>query len=211
MSKSSSLVRFEWFQTPEKVVLTFFVKGRTEDHLQIEASATSIDVTIALEGLPGAEQGQSYHLHLDPLFAALKPVDEDGKVYEKHVIHSMSIELTVLKTAPIQWPELEAKEGAPASLMAPPKKDIKYPNSKGRDWSSFKYTEDEEIKPEGDQGLQYLFQQIYGNGSPEQRMAMVKSFTESGGTVLSTNWEDVGKRKVKAEPPTGMEAKKIDE
>ena len=29
---------------------------------------------------------------------------------------------------------------------------------------------------------------IYGRGSDEQRKAMIKSFTESGGTVLSTNW-----------------------
>uniref|UniRef100_A0A0R3UBW1 SGS domain-containing protein n=1 Tax=Mesocestoides corti TaxID=53468 RepID=A0A0R3UBW1_MESCO len=31
--------------------------------------------------------------------------------------------------------------------------------------------------------------------------------TESGGTVLSTNWEDVGKGKVEMKPPDGMEYK----
>ena len=36
---------------------------------------------------------------------------------------------------------------------------------------------------------------------------MVKSFTESGGTVLSTNWQDVGKREVKGSPPKGLEMK----
>jgi hypothetical protein len=30
---------------------------------------------------------------------------------------------------------------------------------------------------------------------------MMKSFVESGGTVLSTNWEDVGSRQVKGSPP----------
>jgi hypothetical protein len=30
---------------------------------------------------------------------------------------------------------------------------------------------------------------------------MIKSFTESGGTVLSTNWEEVGKGPVKGSPP----------
>lgn len=52
---------------------------------------------------------------------------------------------------------------------------------------------------------------------------MVKSFTESGGTCLSTNWfeemkteifihffsnrEDVGKRKVEVSPPEHLEAR----
>ncbi len=37
---------------------------------------------------------------------------------------------------------------------------------------------------------------------------MMKSYQESGGTVLSTNWEDVGKKKVEVSPPDGMIAKK---
>jgi suppressor of G2 allele of SKP1 len=37
---------------------------------------------------------------------------------------------------------------------------------------------------------------------------MMKSFSESGGTVLSTNWQDVGTKKVEVQPPEGMEARK---
>lgn len=36
---------------------------------------------------------------------------------------------------------------------------------------------------------------------------MIKSFTESGGTNLSTNWSEVKKEKVKITPPDGMVAK----
>jgi len=31
---------------------------------------------------------------------------------------------------------------------------------------------------------------------------------ESGGTVLSTNWKDIGKEKTECKPPDGMEFKK---
>ena len=31
---------------------------------------------------------------------------------------------------------------------------------------------------------------------------------ESGGTVLSTNWKDIGKEKTEIKPPDGMEWKK---
>lgn len=36
---------------------------------------------------------------------------------------------------------------------------------------------------------------------------MMKSFQESNGTVLSTNWAEVGSKKVECTPPDGMEAK----
>ena len=37
---------------------------------------------------------------------------------------------------------------------------------------------------------------------------MNKSFVESGGTVLSTNWGDVGSKTVEGTPPQGLEMKK---
>ena len=40
---------------------------------------------------------------------------------------------------------------------------------------------------------------------------MNKSFVESNGTVLSTNWNEVKTKPVKMEPPDGVEYKKYDE
>lgn len=56
----------------------------------------------------------------------------------------------------------------------------------------------------------YLFQQIYTNLDDDGRKAMMKSFTESSGTVLSTNWKEVGQKKVDVSAPEGMEYKKYD-
>jgi len=56
--------------------------------------------------------------------------------------------------------------------------------------------------------LNKVFQDIFANGSEDQKRAMMKSYLESGGTVLSTNWDDVGKAPVKGSPPDGMEMHK---
>jgi len=39
---------------------------------------------------------------------------------------------------------------------------------------------------------------------------MNKSFQESGGTVLSTNWKDVSKETVEVKPPDCMEYKQYE-
>ncbi|XP_029458836.1 protein SGT1 homolog isoform X2 [Rhinatrema bivittatum] len=87
-----------------------------------------------------------------------------------------------------------------------------YPSSSHytRNWDKLVVEIKEEEKTEkleGDAALNQLFQQIYADGTDEVKRAMNKSFMESGGTVLSTNWSDVGKKKVEVKPPDDMEWK----
>ena len=53
-----------------------------------------------------------------------------------------------------------------------------------------------------------FFKQIFANGDPKKRQAMIKSFQTSGGTVLSTDWDDVSKKdyegKDRPSPPKGQ-------
>jgi suppressor of G2 allele of SKP1 len=77
-----------------------------------------------------------------------------------------------------------------------------------KDWNKVAKEVDEE-KPEGEQALNALFQQIYKDADPDTKRAMMKSFTESNGTCLSTNWADIGNKKTEVKPPEGMIAKKV--
>ncbi|RNF08805.1 phosphatase-like protein [Trypanosoma rangeli] len=201
-------VRCEWFQSPARVSFCFYVRDRQEGDVRVEAGAQSLSVTIRLDA-----SGREYQYTVDRLYASLA-----GEIPVVNV-RTTKVEVSLKKASELQWPTLEAPDGgpsappqlatsAPIATVNPPASagELKYPNSRGKDWNAWKI-DDEDVKPEGDQALNALFQQIYSNGTDEQRRAMMKSFLESNGTVLSTNWEDVGNREVKAEPPTGMEAK----
>ena len=62
------------------------------------------------------------------------------------------------------------------------------------DWDAIEkeiVKEEKNEKAEGDEAMNKLFKQIYSNASDDTRRAMVKSFQTSGGTVLSTNWDEV--------------------
>ena len=61
---------------------------------------------------------------------------------------------------------------------------------------------------EGSDPVQGFFQKIYKDADPDTRRAMIKSYQESNGTSLSTNWSEVGKGPVETSPPEGMVAKK---
>ncbi|CAI0546445.1 unnamed protein product [Linum tenue] len=88
-----------------------------------------------------------------------------------------------------------------------------YPSSKPKkvDWDKLEAQvkkEEKDEKLDGDAALNKFFREIYKDADEDTRRAMQKSFVESSGTVLSTNWKDVGSKKIEGSAPDGMEMKK---
>jgi suppressor of G2 allele of SKP1 len=60
----------------------------------------------------------------------------------------------------------------------------------------------------GDGAVNNFFQKLYSDADEDTRRAMMKSYMESGGTTLSTNWDEVKKETVTVKPPEGSEWRK---
>jgi suppressor of G2 allele of SKP1 len=104
-------------------------------------------------------------------------------------------------------PSEPTKDSSSSSSAAAAAKGPAYPTSSRtgpKDWDKITEDDDEEEQ----HAVNDFFKKIYKDATPDAQRAMMKSFTESNGTSLSTDWNDVKDRKVDTVPPEGVEAKK---
>jgi suppressor of G2 allele of SKP1 len=175
--------------------------------------------------------GTDYHFSLDPLYAPIDPSASTSK------ITPTKVELVLKKKTPgQQWKSLEGSGAPAAANTTSSDPDVKqavladkppeYPTSsrKGpKNWDKVveditkkpKITDDaaaaeddDEFEDHGGDEANFFFKKLFAGASPETQRAMMKSYQESNGTVLSTNWDEVSKGKVETSPPDGMVAKK---
>lgn len=200
-------MRHEWYQTEAFVVVTILVRNAKQEDVSVNFSEASLSVNVKLP------ESEPYHLGLRLAHKAV-PQKCSFRVMQT------KIEVKVAKMDGIQWTTLEgdpesqypkqASIGSSSSAGPP-----RYPtsNPSHRDWNAIEQELVKEMaqeKAEGEDGVNQLFQKIYGEGTDEVKRAMNKSYVESGGTVLSTNWKEIAKDKVPIKPPDGMEWKKWD-
>ncbi|KAG5539612.1 hypothetical protein RHGRI_019972 [Rhododendron griersonianum] len=194
--------RHEYYQKPEELVVSIFAKGVPAKSVSIDYGEQILSIMI---DVPGEDK-----YHFQPrLFGKVVP---DKCRFE---VLSTKVEIRLVKAEAINWPSLEySKEVAVPHVNASPAlKTPSYPSSKPRtkDWDKLAAQvkkEEKEEKLDGDAAVNKLFGDIYQSADEDMRRAMLKSFVESNGTVLSTNWQDVGSKKVEGSPPDGMELKK---
>lgn len=182
-SESKPSIKHDWYQTDSHVTVNVLVKNQDKDKVKVTFGDTFLNISFPSE--------DTFSLNLS------KQVEPSNCTYR---IKPTKIELKLKKLNEELWTDLEAKH-----------KDVKdcLPQLNTRcNWDKFVETELKDDTSQGDAALNELFQKIYTEGSDEVKKAMNKSFLESGGTVLSTNWNEVGEKKVDVKPPDGMEWKK---
>ncbi|KAK3631304.1 Cochaperone protein [Elasticomyces elasticus] len=209
-------IRHEWYQNNETVYFTLLAKGVPSDKAHIEFTARSLSISFPLS------TGSSYDFTLEPLFAGINPEACTARVL------STKIEITLAKTVrEVKWKTLESNEPLPTKVDSPTGNAVKvavlapapapattapwYPTSSRngpKNWDKITEAEDDDDDVEGGDEANHFFKKLFKGATPEAQKAMMKSYTESNGTALSTNWEEVSKGKVETSPPDGMEAKK---
>lgn len=189
---------YTWYQSESHIYIVLNVKARNLDETKIDISENSVCASV--NTIAGAE----FRIDLQ-LSRNIVSTESSFNVLQN------KIEITLKKESNVNWTELEPQKVVDVKPSYPSSNKFK------RDWNKIDKEIDQELKkhkPEGDEALQELFKQIYGNADEDTRRAMIKSFQTSGGTVLSTNWDEVKSKDYEGtdrpSPPKGQEWKKWD-
>ncbi|KDR84967.1 hypothetical protein GALMADRAFT_233485 [Galerina marginata CBS 339.88] len=196
-------LRHEFYETDEKVTLSIFDKGADPEQVSIKFEPRKFTYTHGEKSLV-----------LEPLKGQIDPDASD------FTVGKVKVEIRLLKRAQGRWGELVGDAPDPlssipiASSSTAPETGVKKPR---KNWdgitttilsSEKEKTTDEDPNVGGDSTLNSFFQKIFGDADEDTKKAMMKSYQESGGTTLSTNWDEVKKSKVEVKPPAGSEWKK---
>ncbi|KAK6302890.1 hypothetical protein J4Q44_G00272450 [Coregonus suidteri] len=195
--KPTPRIKHDWYQTESQVIVTIMVKNAPKDGVNINFDERQMSAVLKFPS------GEDFSLNMN----LLHPIVPQHSTFK---VLSTKVEIKMKKTEGIRWEKLEGEGQEPNVKHFTPNQ---YPSSShsSRNWDKVVgdiSEEEKKEKLEGDAALNNLFQQIYCDGTDEVKRAMNKSFMESGGTVLSTNWTDVGKRTVEMSPPDDVEFKK---
>ena len=109
---------------------------------------------------------------------------------------------TSSRSGPKNWDKLAT------DLIKQSKKQEKPPTTKSSKEDDDYNDDDDDYEDDEVDPAHGFFKKLYANADPDTRRAMMKSYQESNGTALSTNWAEVGKGKVETSPPEGMEARR---
>ncbi|KIK07018.1 hypothetical protein K443DRAFT_2794 [Laccaria amethystina LaAM-08-1] len=194
-------LRHEFYESDDRVVLSVFDRG-----------ADPAQVTVTFEPRKFTYVHGEKSLILEPLKGQIDP---DASNY---TVGKVKVEIRLAKRAQGRWGSLVGDSPDPlanTSYSAAPEPRPAHKSAKN--WEGItteilggdkEKSTDEDPNVGGDSTLNGFFQKIFADADEDTKRAMMKSYSESGGTTLSTNWDEVKKAPVEVKPPAGAEWKK---
>lgn len=177
--------RMEWYQSNTAVTIDIYAKNVDKDNSVVEISADRIGARLARPGM----DDYVFEKHL------FSPIDVSNSSWSASRV---KVEIKLRKAdAGREWKSLSSA-GADVSANEKARmhgeQKMKAVAQSQKNWDEIAAKELEGYK-EGDDVMN-VFKSIYANADEDARRAMMKSYSESGGKVLSTDWSDVKQRKV---------------
>jgi len=193
-------LRHEFYETDEKITLTIFDKG---------VDITQLSVSFDLRKFSYTNGDKSLDLELK---GQIVPESCD------YTVGKVKVEVKLVKATEGRWDSLVGDSPDPLSTATfTPTPDPPGVRKPKKNWEGITTTilssegeksVDQDPNVGGDTTLNSFFQKIFADADDDTKKAMMKSYQESGGTTLSTNWDEVRRNKVEVKPPTGSEWKK---
>ncbi|KAJ2380238.1 Cochaperone protein, partial [Coemansia sp. RSA 2559] len=171
-------VRHEWYQNDDFVILEVFIKRVQKDAASIDFEKKAVSVSVKMP------TGSENNFEFDPLMHEIVPGESTFEVL------STKIEIRMKKASTGQkWSHLEETEAQQSKKVS-----SLGTSRQGISWDSIAADAEKQtaVKP-SDQGVNQLFQSIFKDADDDTRRAMMKSYVESNGTALSTDWKSVSK------------------
>ncbi|KAL0951224.1 hypothetical protein HGRIS_007945 [Hohenbuehelia grisea] len=195
-----STPRHQFFESDNEVTISVFDRG---------AKAEDVSVQFEPRKLSYTHGDQS--LILEPLRGQIDPAASSFRVL------SVKVEIKLKKMSFGRWGELigDSPDLLASTSTAPPPNPTARPRTT-KNWdgitedilsSQKDKTTDEDPNVGGEAVLNGFFQKLFSDADEDTKRAMMKSYQESGGTTLSTNWDEVKKAPVEVKPPSGSEWK----
>ncbi|KAJ7786282.1 SGS-domain-containing protein [Mycena metata] len=196
----ATTLRHEFYETDEKLTLSIFDRGADPGAVNIKfeprkLTYTNGDKSLVLEPLKGQITTDACEFTV-------------GKV---------KVEIRLVKTVPGRWGGLIGDSPDPLANSAASSSVTTTSVKPQKNWEGIttniltaekEKTTEEDPNVGGDSTLNGFFQKIFGDADEDTKRAMMKSYQESGGTTLSTNWDEVKRGTVEVKPPAGSEWKK---
>ncbi|KAI4842455.1 SGS-domain-containing protein [Aureobasidium sp. EXF-8845] len=221
-------IRHDWYQNNDKVYFTLLAKGVPKDKATIDIQSRSLTISFPLQ------TSSDYDFSLEPLFAEIDPSASTFSIMSTKVEVVLQKSQPGQKWSALESKEPVDHKSSTTTFVTPTsaqassttQKAPSYPTSSRsgpKDWDKLASEAlakpktgdsepgakiEEEEDDEGGDPVNGFFKKLYSGADPDTRRAMMKSFSESNGTALSTNWDEVKKGKVETSPPDGLEAKK---
>jgi len=192
-------IRHEFYETDQSVIISVFDRG-----------ADPAQVTVKFDARKISYENGDKKLVIEPLKGQI-----DTNL-SKFTVGKVKVEIRLAKMAQGRWvdlvgdsPDVLSVPSVPVTSSAP-RKPTKNWDGIAQDVLSSEKEKltDEDPNVGGDSTLNSFFQKIFADADEDTKKAMMKSYQESGGTTLSTNWDEVKKAPVEVKPPVGSEWKK---